>query len=100
MAAISAILLIIGFLCGIGTYFQISAQLDAANNNVFIDGTDITNILHLLGNAGAFVISVLIVGISFLAVLAQWLIYGIVMLIKSIYAKNNSTPLPTKTDYQ
>lgn len=92
MLVISAIILILGFMCGVGVYYQLTEQIATNNSGVFIDGTDVSGVLGMVGNAGALVISVLIVGVSLVAVLVQWLGYALVKLIKGIYNKNKQTP--------
>ncbi len=84
MAAVSVIILILGFLCGIAVYSQIAAQVNAGTNNVIIDGTDISALLNVAGNAGAFVMGVIIFGISLVTIAVQWGIYGLVILIQKL----------------
>ena len=101
MIVTSVIILILGFICGIAVYAQITAQIASNSSEMIIDGTDVSGILGMAGNAGALVLSVLIVGASLAAVLLQWLVYGIVLLIKGVYAKNNNnTPTQNNNIYQ
>ncbi len=90
MIVSSVIILILGFICGVAVYAQLTAQIAANSSSLVIEGTDVSGILGMAGNAGALVLSVLIVGASLVAVLLQWLVYGIVLLIKKAYANDNN----------
>lgn len=99
MIAVSAVILILGFLCGVGVYSQLTAQIASNSGELIINGADVSGIVGMAGNAGALVLSALIVGASFVAVLIQWLGYGLVKLIKGVYDKNNQTPPQNRQYY-
>ena len=95
MIITSAIILILGFICSVAVYSQLTAQ-----SSLVIDGTDVSGILGMAGNAGSLVLSVLIFGASFVAVLLQWLCYGIVLIIKGIYANKTAAQVQNTNNYQ
>ena len=100
MIITSAIILILGFICSVAVYSQLTAQIASNSSSLVIDGTDVSGILGMAGNAGSLVLSVLIFGASFVAVLLQWLCYGIVLIIKGIYANKTAAQVQNTNNYQ
>ena len=92
MLVISLIVIVLGFICGVCVYYEVTSQVAASSGldgGLYIDGSDFSGLVDLLGQAGAFILSAVIVGASFFAVGIQWFIYFIVKLIKNHLAKNN-----------
>ncbi len=87
MTAVSVMILIFGFLASVAVYTQLTSQITLDSNAVTVDGTDFSGILSVIGSAGAFVIGALFAAVSIIVILIQWLIFGIVILIKSLGQK-------------
>lgn len=82
MAILSVIIIVLGMTAATGVYYELSNQINSQSSGLYIDGSDVSGIVALIGNAGVLVISVLIVLASFFAVGLQWLSYFVVNLIK------------------
>ena len=90
MLVISLIVMILGVACGAAVYYEISNQIAAqSGGGVYIDGADFSGIVELMGQAGAFVLSALIIFASFFAVAIQWITYFIIKAIRNHSAKKN-----------
>jgi len=107
MAILSVIIIILGMACATGVYYELSNQISSQTSGLYIDGTDVSGIIGIMGKAGALVLSVLIVLASFLAVGLQWLTYYIVNLIKQVIKNkqknmnmpNNNNPFENNNTY-
>ncbi|MBQ5566208.1 MAG: hypothetical protein IIT42_05165 [Clostridia bacterium] len=91
MAVISIIIMVLGFVCGIVVYYEISSQITPAEGGIYIDGTDVSGLIAFLGKAGLLIISAAAVVISGCIVMVQWLIYGVIRLIISIVKNSKSS---------
>ncbi|MBQ3692919.1 MAG: hypothetical protein II931_06350 [Clostridia bacterium] len=90
MLVISLIVIILGLMCGVSVYYELSNQIaEGSSGGVYIDGSDYSEVVGLVGQAGSFVLSAMIVFASFFAVGVQWIVYFIVKLIKNYIAKKN-----------
>ena len=86
MIVISVFIAAMGFICGIVVYSQLTSQIAAnSSGDLVVEGVDLSGMISMAGNAGALVISALIVAASLVAVLLQWLGYGLVKLIQGVY---------------
>lgn len=92
MAIVSVIIIVLGIACGVGVYYDCTNQLSDLDSGIYVDGADFSGLIYVLGQAGAFVISALIVAAGFLVVLIQWAVYFIVKLIKNMIEKKKGSP--------
>ena len=90
MIVISVFIAAMGFICGIVVYSQITSQITATSGDLVVEGFDVSGMISSAGNAGALIISALIVAASLAAVLLQWLSYALVKLIKGVYKNQNN----------
>ena len=90
MLVISLIVIVLGLTCGVAVYYELSNQIAAqSGGGLYIDGADFSGIVELVGQAGAFVLSALIIFASFFAVAIQWITYFIIKAIRNHSAKKN-----------
>ncbi|MBQ2151915.1 MAG: hypothetical protein II440_00535 [Clostridia bacterium] len=86
MVVISLFIAALGFICGVLVYSQLTAQIAAnGSGELIVEGYDIAGLINSAGQAGALVLSVMIVAASLAAILLQWLGYALVKLIKGVY---------------
>ena len=84
MAIISVIIIVLGIICSIAFYSVISAEIaQGADAELYVEGTNVAAAANKAGNLGAAVLSGLIVAVSFVLVVLQWMGYLVVKLIKS-----------------
>ncbi len=82
MAVISLIIIIFGILGAAALYSGISNEIaQGSNEALVIEGKNIAPFVGGAGKAGAAVLSAAVVIGSFLVVIAQWVIYGVIRLI-------------------
>lgn len=99
MLVISLIVIVLGLICGVSVYYEVTSRVAASSGSgVYIDGSDFSGLVDLLGQAGAFILSAVIVGASFFAVGMQWVLYFIVKLIKKQLAKKNQPQMYIQSD--
>ena len=100
MLVISLIVIILGLMCGVSVYYELSNQIaEGSSGGVYIDGSDYSEVVGLVGQAGSFVLSAMIVFASFFAVGVQWIVYFIVKLIKNYIAKKNQPQMYVHNDH-
>ncbi len=94
MAVISVLIIVLGILCAVGFYSGVSAEIAKGSGETLVfEGIDMAAIAGKAGNAGAAVLSGLIVCASFLIVIVQWVLFAVVKIIKSAVksASNNNS---------
>ncbi len=82
MTIISAVILLAGISIGLDFYFVITKEIHTAKD-VLIDGADFSALIRIFGEVTAFVFAAISISSSVILIALQWLVYGIVMLIRN-----------------
>ena len=91
MAAVSAVIFVLGVLCAIAFYSAVTHEIaQGADSALVLGGIDIVPAAGAAGNAGAAVLSVLIAAFSFVLIAVQWAAYLIVRIIMSAVRKSKT----------
>ena len=89
MVIISILIIVLGIIGAVALYSDLTSEIARnAGAQFFIDSFDIVAISGKAGNAGAAVISALIVVVSIILVIIQWIGYGITRAIKKLLSND------------
>lgn len=82
LTIISIIIIIFGIISGLSVSNELENSTN--NNNIYIDGTDVSGIVEITSFMGAKILGFVIVVYSLLLDVAIWIVYWIIILIIKI----------------
>ena len=85
IVVISVVIIALGIMMGIGV--SNSIENSVLNESIYVDGSNFSGIVQIVGFMGSRILGILIVIYSFIIDAIIWLIYGIVVLIIHIIRK-------------
>lgn len=92
MIVMSVIIIILGIISAVALYSGVSSEIaKSSGEELIVQGTDIAAIAGKAGNAGAAVLSGIVVAASFVLVVLQWLSYAVILIVKKLIKGDTET---------